>query len=130
MDNLVRKSFKGLLIAITAVSATAFISFWEMAATLEFYGLAPWVFGISLCTIPFIMLGILITGIYLLIYPNSERKQKRGFENARLDQVSPQERAYLEQRLTDREVGLSDDGEIVSMNDLLDEFEQKTNQDW
>ena len=55
-------------------------------------------------------------------------------QDARLERImeklSPQERAYLERRLADQEVGLGDDGERVSMHDLLDEFDEKSKGDW
>ena len=92
-----------------------------------------------MCTSPFLILTSLITGIGSYLQRNKEKKKKHDFiygdfDDERIErimsQLSPQDQAYLEQRLADREVGFGDDGEIVSMEDLLSEFEQKSKRDW
>lgn len=89
------------------------------------------------CTTPFLLLFMMVTGIGTLIERNSSpEKRKRDWsadfyssDDQRLRQIlsrlSADDRAFLEAKLAERSLGLHDDGEIVSLDDLLDEDSRK-----
>lgn len=85
-----------------------------------------------MCSLPFVLLTTLITGIGTLVERRSGSSSKRkndllaDFEqNPRrlqyiMKQLSPDDRAYLQEHLANRRLGVSNDGELVSLDDLLD----------
>jgi hypothetical protein len=140
-----RKWFRRLLVGVGVFSTYTVLLF--LAAmflggsgiyrtTLIVIGMVPIFF-----ILPLLVLGIIVTGIGTLLQGKQDSKQKRdfmpyddyGMQDARLErimkQISPQDRAYLERRLADQEVGLGNDGEIISMDDLLNEYEEKSKRD-
>lgn len=138
-----KKIFRWTLYGFAIYFVLAFIGIFFSVAVGEesaYYDVGIGLVAALMLTSPFLALTSLITGIGSYMRRDDEKRKKNefmyggDFDDARLErimnQLSPQDQAYLERRLADREVGLSDDGEIVSMNDLLDEFEQKTSQDW
>lgn len=140
-----KRIFRWTLYGFAIYFVVAFIAIFAGIAvgeSSEFYDIFIGLVAALMLTAPFLALTSLITGIGSWMQNRQDSKEKRdfmpyddyGMQDARLErimkQISPQDRAYLERRLADREVGLSDDGEIVSMSDLLDEFEQKSKNDW
>jgi hypothetical protein len=87
--------------------------------------------GAVACTTPFVALTALITGIGMMIEGRTGTSSKRKndflaeFDNnpARLQrilrQLSPEDRDYLQQQLAARRLGVSGDGELVTLDDLL-----------
>ena len=85
----------------------------------------------SMCMTPFIALIALITGIGTLVEGRVGTSSKRkndylaDLENhpARLQrilrQLSPEDRDYLQQQLAVRKLGVSGDGELMSLDELM-----------
>jgi hypothetical protein len=90
-----------------------------------------------LCTTPHVLLFMLITGIGTLRENRNEpEKRKRDMasefytsDEERLQRIlnrlSADDREFLEAQLAGRNLGLHDDGEIVSLTDLLDDQESR-----
>lgn len=86
-----------------------------------------------------VMLTIIVSGIGTLISRGQgDEKRKREFtdfgfdDDSRLEEImqrlSPEQQVYLENRLRNSRLGVnSDDGELMSLNDLLDDFDSKEN---
>lgn len=138
-----KRIFRWTLYGYAIYFVLTFIAMFISVAASEGTGLYD--VGIALLaaimiTSPFLVLTSLVTGIASYMRRNQGEKQKLDFmpyedsDYSRLErimnQLSPQDRAFLERKLADKEVGLSDDGEIVSMNDLLDKNEEKSKRDW
>ena len=111
--------FFGILFAVTFGEGTLLGSF----------GTA--LIGAVFCTAPFVGLTALISGIGNLV---EQRTRPHGkFKNdfladveqhpARLQQIlnqlSPKDRAYLQQQLASRKLGVTDDGELMSLDELI-----------
>ena len=90
-----------------------------------------------MCSSPLVLVTALITGIGTWFERNTaesfeKRKNELGvsFEPypARLSrimsQLSPDDRAYLEEQLANRRLGVSGDGELMSLDELLDDDDQ------
>lgn len=134
--------FKRLLIAVGTVStATVFLLITILLFVQDntvLFDILTFFLGSLVCSLPFLLLGILATGLELLL--KSTQKKKKIAEpsytindDMRLQDIMsklfPQERAFLESRLAKREFGLGDDGEMLSVDDLLSEFEEKSKRD-
>jgi hypothetical protein len=96
-------------------------------------------FGVSLgtaiiCTAPILLLFMIITGIGTLRErrDQSEEKRKRDWSadfysddeqrlRQILDRLSADDRAFVESKLAGRSYRLNEDGEIVSLGELLDD---------
>lgn len=89
-----------------------------------------------MCLSPLVILTTIISGIGTLINRlRGVEKQKRGYDNFAFDedmelddimaQLSPQQQDYLQERLRNNRLGIGNDGELMSMNDLLNSYEEK-----
>jgi hypothetical protein len=136
---MMKRVFRWTLYGFAIYFILAFIAMFlgvAMGEGSSLYNVSIGLIAAVMCTLPFLVLTSIVTGIGSLMQRNHEGKQKRGlmpymdYDDAHLERImnrlSPQDRTYLERRLADREVGLSDDGEIVS----LGEFEEKSKRDW
>jgi len=77
----------------------------------------------------------------MLLWRRMTNVQKKSSKNARYDydldfeddnalagimqQLTPEQRAYLEERLEERDLGLGTDGELMSMDELLNEAQKQ-----
>lgn len=133
-----RKWFTGIRGVFTTIVITLVIFFTAVAIGNEF--LLEAIINLMLalvCFSPFALVGIIAIRINSFMQnKQTGKKKKRDFMGDAhyndigmqdiMSKLSPQERAYLERQLADREVGFGDDGEIVSMEDLLSDFEEKS----
>ena len=83
-------------------------------------------------TMPFLFLTALVTGVGSLFQRNTydSEKMKNDFltnfdgnpERLQdiMNQLSPSDRAYLQQELNTRRLGVSNDGEMMSLDELLE----------
>jgi hypothetical protein len=139
-----KRIFRWTLYGFAIYFVLAFIAIFAGIAVgeeSELYNVFIGLVAALILTSPFLALTSLITGIGSYRQGKQDSKQKRdfmpyddyGMQDARLErimkQISPQDRAYLERRLADQEVGLGNDGEIISMDDLLNEYEEKSKRD-
>jgi hypothetical protein len=92
------------------------------------------VMAATMCSTPILLLVAFVTGIGTLFERNtasatSKHKNDFGMDfepyPARLagimNQLSPDDRAYLEEQLANRRLGVSSDGELMSLDELLDD---------
>ncbi|MDQ7028169.1 MAG: hypothetical protein Q9P44_21710, partial [Anaerolineae bacterium] len=137
---MMRRIFKGSLYTMLGFFG---IFFFAMILGAGFpNGSTAYSLGIGLaaavvCSSPIVMLTALITGIGTLVERNSgsstkyKNKRKNDFladfdQNPRrlqhiMSQLSPDDRAYLQEELANRRLGVSNDGELISLDDLLDD---------
>lgn len=131
--------FKRLLIALASVSTAFMFLILGMLFIPEetiFFEFLTFLLGAMIFSLPFLLLGILATGLEILIKSNQKKKKKYnlmyeiGSDDVQLQYImrklSPEERTYLDERLAEREMGIRDDGEMVSIDELLSEFEEKS----
>ena len=97
------------------------------------YSLGIGVAAAVICSTPLVMLVMFVTGIASWIERNTGSASKRkndlgmGVEPypARLarimNQLSSDDRAYLQEQLANRRLGVSSDGELMSLDELLDD---------
>lgn len=140
MQRIFRGSLYTLLgfLAIFFVAVIAGVGFPEGSLI---YGLGTGLAAAVICTTPFVLLTSVITGIGTMIQRNTnlqmDEKLKNDFladfdENpARIQQImqqlSPSDRAYLQQVLSARRLGVSGDGELMSLDELLDDQAEDEN---
>ncbi|MGJ3240191.1 MAG: hypothetical protein ACFE0Q_15900 [Anaerolineae bacterium] len=89
------------------------------------------------CSSPLVVLVAAVSGIGALLERfDGSQKRKREFHDFDLDydgdqlanimqRLTPEQQAYLEERLQQQRLGLGSDGEIVSLDDLFEESKQK-----
>lgn len=83
-----------------------------------------------ICTSPLVFLTFVVSGIGSLFQRNALPKMKNDMlamaqdNPERLDdimqQLSPSDRAYLQRMLDTKRLGISDDGELMSLDELLE----------
>ncbi len=120
-----------------------FVSVFLMGATPEnssIYNIGLGFLSATLCTSPLVGLSLLVSGIGALVEIfNDEatgtikRKRRPTMDMDHLDdsqrmrrimaQLTPQDRDYLRERLAAQRLGLSDDGELVSLDEVLSDDE-------
>ncbi|GAB5493345.1 MAG: hypothetical protein Phog2KO_35600 [Phototrophicaceae bacterium] len=139
------KTFKNSLMVLGAMFMISAICFGIGVATPDESFINNAALGLLvtlICSSPLVILFSIISGVRLLIdkFTGNSQKKKRVYEDfayddeadANLDdimaQLSPQQQAYLEERLQSQRLGVGDDGELMSINDLLDNYEEKEKQ--
>ena len=136
------RTFKNSLMTLGAMFMISAICFGMIVATPEgglIYNTALGLFVTLMCSSPLVILFSLISGIRLLIekFTGNSQKKKRVYDDftyddevdANLDDImarlSPEQQVYLEERLESQRLGVGDDGELMSINELLDSYEEK-----
>ena len=91
------------------------------------------VMAATMCSTPILLLVAFVTGIGTLFERNtgSGSKLKNDFGMALepyparlariMNQLSPDDRTYLQEQLANRRLGVSSDGELMSLDELLDD---------
>ena len=86
-------------------------------ASEEIYLMATYQGRVALIIMPISWLTFGVSG--LLIFCRKSSQSNRMTEI--MQRLAPDEREYLQQKLDEKLVGLNDEGEIVALNDLLDD---------
>lgn len=134
-----RRAFIGSLVTLGVMFIIASISVGIGVATPEgslLNSVAAGTFITMLCSSPLVFLVALVTGIATLVERlQGKQKRKRSYENFAFDEdielddimarLTPDQQAYLQEQLRSNRLGLGNDGELMSMNDLLDSYEEK-----
>ncbi|MDQ7035386.1 MAG: hypothetical protein Q9P01_11280 [Anaerolineae bacterium] len=133
---MMRRIFKGSLYTMLGFFGIFFFAMILGAGFPD--GTTAYSIGIGLaaavvCSSPIVMLTALITGIGTLVERNSgsSSKRKNDFladfdQNPRrlqhiMSQLSPDDRAYLQEELANRRLGVSNDGELILLDDDSDD---------
>lgn len=138
-----RKTFTRSLLFLGGMFVTLTILFFTMIILGEESIIGQLLLNSSvflLCASPLVMLVTVFSGLGLLWQSatNTQKKKKSEYSDlsdfsfdsddemdAIMARLTPEQQDFLQEKLAKRELGLGADGEIVSMNDLLDEFESK-----
>ncbi|MGB7341390.1 MAG: hypothetical protein WBC91_21015 [Phototrophicaceae bacterium] len=140
-----KRTFKGSLITLGTMFLTIAILFGVLVATPEdtlFYNMLTGIMVAGICSSPLVMLVTIVSGIATLadrLQNGSKTKRKNddfytNFNESDMDiddimrRLTPEQQAYLQQRLHNNRLGVGSDGELVSMNDLLNDFDQEQSQ--
>lgn len=134
-----RRTFLGSLFTLGAMVVLSSLLFGIGVAVGEMSALYSVALGgvvMMMCLSPMVVLIAIISGIGTAInYFRGNAKQKRGYDDLAFDedielddimaQLSPEQQAYLQERLRNARLGVGNDGELMSMNDLLNSYEEK-----
>lgn len=135
-----KRTFKNSLMTLGAMVLISAFLFAIGVVTPEsspLYDLALGSLVFMFCSSPLVILLAIVSGIATLVNRGKgDEKQKREFtdfgfdDDSRLEEImqrlSPEQQDYLENRLRNSRLGVSsDDGELMSLNDLLDDFDSK-----
>lgn len=134
-----KRTFIGSLMALGAMFIITAVLFGIGVGVGEasvLYNIALGGVVMMMCLSPLVILTTIISGIGTLINRlKGVEKQKRGYDNFAFDedmelddimaQLSPQQQDYLQERLRNNRLGVGNDGELMSMNDLLNSYEEK-----
>ncbi len=134
-----RRAFIGSLVTLGVMFIIASISVGIGVATAEgslLNSVAAGTFITMLCSSPLVFLVALVSGIATLVERlKGKQKRKRVYENfdfnedIELDDImarlTPDQQNYLQEQLRSNRLGLGNDGELMSMNELLNNFEEK-----
>lgn len=138
------RTFKGSLITLGAMFLIASFFVGLGVATPEgtlLNSIGAGGFITLLCSSPLVMLIAVVSGIRSLINrvqgAGKKKKKKNDFADFSfadsnsdmqlediMRELSPQQQAYLERRLHSSRLGVGNDGELVSINDLLNEYDE------
>jgi hypothetical protein len=141
--------FKGSAQVAAFLVMLLFVSVFLTAATPEssnIYNIGMGFLTATLCASPIVGLSLAVSGIGALVEKFNtdeatgtlKRKRKRRLTLDDLDdsqrmrrimaQLTPPDRDYLRERLAAQRLGLSDDGEMVSLDEVLSEYEDTSRQ--
>lgn len=142
-----KRTFKGSLMALGAmvlISAFLFAIGVINPETSPLYDLALGGVVFMLCSSPLVILVAIVSGIATAISSFSgsgQEKKKRKFtdlgfdDDSRMDEImrrlTPEQQVYLDNKLRNSRLGInSDDGELVSLDSLLNDFDKKEKRDF
>ena len=134
-----RRTFFGSLTTLGAMFILSAILFGISVGAGEasaLYNIALGGVTMMMCLSPLVMLVTIVSGVGTLInWFRGNEKRKRGYEHFALDedielddimaQLSPEQQAYLQDRLRNKRLGVGNDGELMSMNELLSQYDEK-----
>ncbi|MEM9952296.1 MAG: hypothetical protein AAF846_11875 [Chloroflexota bacterium] len=137
------RTFKGSLFTLGGMFLAMAIMFGLGVATPEnspIYNVALGTVVALMCSSPVVMLVAIISGVGSLINRTQgnqgKSKRKREFDTFTynnndavlediMEQLSPEQQAYLERRLQNSSMGVGNDGELISIDDLLSDYDQE-----
>ncbi len=135
-----KQTFKGSLMTLGAMMIISAFLFAVGVVTPEssaIYNAALGAVVFMMCSSPLVMLVAIVSGIATLVNQGQGKaKRKReftdfGFDNDQrlediMQRLSPEQQIYLENKLRNNRLGVNtDDGELMSLDDLLDDFDSK-----
>lgn len=135
-----KRTFKSSLMTLGAMVLISAFLFAVGVVTPEKYPLYDIALGgvvFMFCSSPLVILVAIVSGISTLMNRNQDKEKRKhdftdfGFdEDYRMEEImqrlSSEQQVYLENRLRNSRLGVnSDDGELMSLNDLLDDFDSK-----
>lgn len=140
-----KQTFKNSLTALGIMFLTISILFGVLVATPEntaLYNTLTAIMVAGICSSPLVMLVAVVSGIATLVdrFQNGSKSKRKNDElythftesDIELDDImrrlTPDQQDYLQQRLRNNRLGVGSDGELVSMNDVLRDFNQERNQ--
>jgi hypothetical protein len=139
--------FKGTAKVTAYLLVMLFVAAFLAGATPEnstLYNTGMGLMVATACVSPFIGVSLLVSGIGSIMetvnrnQSSEKRKRKNRLPLEDMDddhrirrimaQLTPPDRDYLHERLADRQLGLSDDGEMVSLDDILADYDDSSQQ--
>lgn len=139
-----KSTFKSSLMSLGAMvllSAFLFAMIVVIPESILLYDIALGGVVFMMCSSPLVILIAIVSGIATAISSFSgQEKKKRDFtdfgldDDSRMDEImsrlTAEQQIYLENKLRNSRLGISSDGELMSMDDLLDDFDSKEKRDY
>lgn len=123
LGNIYRWSRFALILSIIIFALCALIALLAPPRYMGLYDTATYQARIVLFIMPVAALMWAVTGLTRLLRRKSANRAETRMARI-MQRLAPDERDYLQQQLDERLVGIGDDGELLSLDDLTGESSQ------
>jgi type VI protein secretion system component VasK len=123
LRKLYRWSRAALILSLVVFAICLLIAIFAPPRHMGLYDTATYQARIALLALPLAAILCAISG-GLLLYQRKASSKQPGLENQMqqiMRRLAPEERDYLQEKLDQQLAGLNEEGELVSLDDLLDQ---------